>query len=406
MTFAVLQEARKPEPIRVGLVGCGGRGTGAAEDVLNAAPAVRLVALADVFPDRIAKCREHLVSLRHEGYAVTDEHCYPGYDGWRRLLDCGVDLVLLCTPPGFRPLHFAAAVEAGKHVFFEKPVAVDPVGVRKILASGEEAERRGLAVVTGTIYRHTRKFIETVRRIHDGAIGEILSFRALYNAGALWRYDRKSGDRELEFQVRNWPYFDWLSGDIVVEQHVHTLDVVSWVLGRKALRAIGTGGQAARTGPEHGNVYDHFAIDYAFDGGVHGLSMNRQVAGAHGEVGAWFVGTEGVASPYEGTIAGSKPWRFEGEPENAYVREHTDLIESIRAGKPLNEARQIADSTLLAILGREAAYTGKTITWEQILASDLDLTPQGFDWANPDPARDPPVRAVPMPGRSREARTA
>jgi predicted dehydrogenase len=397
----VSRDSKGPEPIRAGLVGCGRRGTGAAENFLMAAPGLRLVALADAFPDRLAECRTYLAGLKHEGYAVEEERCFAGYDAYRRLLDCGVDLVLLCAPPGFRPLHFAAAVTAGKHVFFEKPVAVDPAGVRKILAAGEEAGRKGLGVVAGTLYRHHRKFRETIRRVHEGAIGKVLSARAWYNTGALWRYDRKPGERELDYQVRNWPYFDWLSGDILVEQHVHTLDVVAWTLRAKPARAIGTGGRQARTGPEHGNVYDHFAVDYAFEGGVHCLSMNRQIAGAFGEVGAWFYGSEGVASPYAGTIAGANPWTFQGEAPDAYVQEQTDLIESIRSGSPLNETKQIAESTLLAILGREAAYTGKALTWDEILASSLDLTPSGFDWANPGIAYEPPVRVVPMPGRPR-----
>jgi predicted dehydrogenase len=389
------------EPIRVGLVGCGSRGTGAAEDCLKAAPAIRLVALADAFADRLERCRAYLAERRLEGYDVSDERCFVGFDAYRRLLDAGVDLVLLATPPGFRPLHFAAAVAAGKHVFMEKPVAVDPVGVRRILAAGEEAQRKGLGVVAGTLYRHDRKFRATIARVHDGAIGEIRAGRCAYNTGTLWRHDRKPGERDLEWQVRNWYYFDWLSGDHIVEQHVHTLDVMNWVMGGPPVRAGATGGRQVRVGPEHGNIYDHFAVDYEFASGAHVLSMCRQIARAYGEVGAWFTGTKGRAAPYSGRIEGENPWAFEGEAPNAYVLEHTDLIESLRAGKPANETRQIAESTLTAILGREAAYTGKTLSWEDLLASVLDLTPPSLDLENLTSEAVPEIRPVPQPGGAR-----
>jgi len=389
------------EEIRVGLVGCGSRGTGAAEDCLKSAPGIRLVALADAFSDRLERSRRYFSEQRLDGLDVADERCFVGYDAYRRLIESGVDLVLLATPPGFRPLHFEAAIAAGKHVFMEKPVAVDPVGVRRILAAGEQAREKELGVVAGTLYRHDRKFQETIRRVHDGAIGDIRAGRCAYNTGTLWRHDRKPGESDLEWQVRNWYYFDWLSGDHIVEQHVHTLDVMNWAMGGPPVRAIATGGRQVRVGPAHGNIYDHFAVDYEFASGAHVLSLCRQIAGAHGEVGAWFVGTKGRAAPYSGRIEGESAWSFEGKAPNAYVVEHTDLVRSLREGKPLNEARQIAESTLTAILGREAAYTGKSVAWEEMLASDLDLTPPSLDLESLADRMVPEVRPVPMPGVAR-----
>jgi len=379
--------------LKVGLIGCGGRGTGAAEDCLRAAPRVQLVAVADLFADRAVKCLGWLAEQKLPGFRLDDVRVFTGFDAWCRLIDtAGVDLVLLCTPPGFRPLHFAAAVEAGKHVFLEKPVAVDPVGVRRILAAGERAREQRLAVVAGTIYRHHPAFRETIRRVHGGAIGAVRAARCAYNTGGVWRRDRKPGESDMEWQCRNWYYFDWLSGDFIVEQHVHTLDVVNWALGAPRGRAVGGGGRQARTGPEHGNIYDHFAIDYEYPGGVHVLSVCRQIAGTPSEVGAWFSGVDGTAAPYAGEINGGRAWKFEGEAPNPYVEEHVDLIRSIREKRPLNETRAIAGSTLTAILGREAAYTGKTLTWEDVAGSDQDLSPPRYEFG---PLA---VRPVPMPG--------
>jgi predicted dehydrogenase len=220
----------------------------------------------------------------------------------------------------------------------------------------------------------------------------VLAARCAYNTGGIWRSDRKPGESDMEWQCRNWYYFDWLSGDFIVEQHVHTLDVVNWAMGAHPVRAVGLGGRQSRTGPEHGNIYDHFAVDYEYPGGVHVLSMCRQIPGTPSEVGAWFFGEGGTAAPYDGVIVGERSWRFEGEAPNPYVEEHVDLIRSIREKRPLNETRQIAESTLTAILGREAAYTGKTLTWEDVERSDQDLGPPCHEFGAL------PVRPVPMPG--------
>jgi predicted dehydrogenase len=375
--------------IKIGLVGCGGRGTGAAENCLSSSENVQLTALGDMFPDRIKGSQRTLSKL--QGYKVTDATVFTGWDAYKKVVDSGVDLVLFATPPGFRPIHFAYAVEKGKHVFLEKPVAVDPVGVRKVLEIGKKAAAKKLAVVAGTQYRHQTSFMETIKRIHDGQIGEITGGRAYYNAGTLWKRDRKADMSDMEYQLRMWIYFDWLSGDQPVEQHIHTIDVTDWAMGARPVKAVATNDRQVRVEPEYGNVYDHFTIDFEYPGGKHVMSMCRQIANVDNHVGAYFVGTKGEADVYKAEIKGEKPWKFEGEISiaKAYVQEHADLIASIRNGKPLNETEHVAHSTLTAILGREAAYTGKAITYADMLASDLDLSPEKYEFG-PNAARPSP----------------
>jgi predicted dehydrogenase len=312
-------------------------------------------------------------------------------------VDSAVDLVLFATPPGFRPMHFEYAVQQGKHVFLEKPIAVDPVGVRKALETGKKAAAKKLAVVAGTQYRHQTSFIETMKRIHDGQIGEITGGRAYYNAGTLWKRDRKPEMSEMEYQLRMWIYYDWLSGDQPVEQHIHTIDVTDWAMGGHPVSCVATGGRQVRVEPEFGNVYDHFTMDFEYPGGKHVMSMCRQMANVDNHVGAYFIGTKGEADIYKAEIKGEKPWKHNGEISiaKAYVQEHADLIASIRNGKPLNETEHVAHSTLTAILGREAAYTGKSLKWDEVLASELDLSPPKYEFG------DNPVRPVPKPGTDR-----
>jgi len=381
-------------PLRAGLVGCGGRGTGAAEDFLKSGPNVKVVALADMFQDRLDGCRKYFAEAQVPGFEVTDDRCYTGFDAYRRLIDSDLDLVLLATPPGFRPLHIEAVIDAGKHVFAEKPVAVDAPGVRRVIRAGEKAKEKNLGFLAGTQYRHDVMFRAGVDRVHAGAIGDVLAGNAYYNTGTLWHRAREAGWSDMEWQLRNWYYFDWLSGDHIVEQHVHTIDVCNWVLKALPIRATAVGGRQVRTDPTYGNIYDHFAVDYEYPGGVHVTSMCRQIAGAEGHVGAYFAGTKGRAAIYSGEITGASPFKFEGDRPNMYVLEHKDFVESIRAGKPLNEARQVAESSLTAILGREAAYTGKAIAWDEMMSSDVDFTPPKFEFGALA------VRPVRMPGVS------
>jgi predicted dehydrogenase len=390
--------------LRVGLIGCGGRGTGAAMDCVKAAPGVELVALGDLFQDRLVSCRGHLAALGEKN-KVTDERCFVGFDAYQKVIDSPVDLVLLATPPGFRPQHLQAAVQAGKHVFMEKPVAVDPAGVRSVLASAELAAQKRLGIVAGTQRRHHAGYVETIRRIHEGAIGEILTARCYWNQGGLWSRQRQSGWSDVEWQVRNWLYFTWLSGDHIVEQHVHNLDVINWALRAHPLRAVGMGGRQARTDLVYGNIYDHFTIDYEYPNGVHVLSMCRQIDGTTGNISEQIVGTRGTSDAHSSIRGGGaggdrsprpidSSWRFEGRVPNPYTQEHVDLVRSIRAGKPLNEARQVAESSLTAIMGRMSAYTGQEVTWEQAMGSKLDLIPKRLAFG------PLPVDPVAMPGKT------
>jgi predicted dehydrogenase len=391
--------------IRVGLVGCGGRGTGAARDCLRGSDGVELVALGDLFPEAVTKCRAELSKALSDPalaakYKVTDERCFSGFDAYKQVLASGIDLVILATPPGFRPLHLSAAVEAGKHIFAEKPVAVDAAGVRSVLATYEKARERGLAIGVGTQRRHQAEYVPTLQRIHAGDIGDVLSGQVFWNQGGLWVRDRQPEWSDAEWQIRNWLYFTWLSGDHIVEQHVHNIDVANWVLRAHPIKATAVGGRQWRTDPKFGHIYDHFAVDFEYANGVRILSMCRQIAGTANKIGEHFIGTRGTSNA-AGQITGPKAWSFAKpeKPISPFVQEHTDLIASLRAGRPFNELKQIAESTLSAIMGREAAYTGQEITWDEALNAQQDLTPPDVTLG---PLKTP---AVPMPGLTKLQRT-
>jgi myo-inositol 2-dehydrogenase / D-chiro-inositol 1-dehydrogenase len=384
--------------IRVGLIGCGGRGTGAARDCVLADPGVRIVAMGDLFPDRVERSRNELITHIGDAFQVTPERSFSGFDAGRKVIDSGVDLVILAEPPGFRPAHLDHAIRAGKHVFTEKPIAVDPVGVRSVIASAELARQKGLAIVAGTQRRHDPKYIETIRRIHDGAIGEVLGGQVYWNQGGLWRVERTGQMTDSEWQIRNWLYFTWLSGDHVVEQHIHNIDVANWVLGAHPVKAMGVGGRQVRTDPGYGHIYDHFAVEMEYANGTRILSMCRQQDGTAGFVGERFIGTRGTSNAAD-TIRGEQSWRYRGEAVSPYEQEHVNLVRSIRAGTPINEGRQVAESNLAAIMVREAAYTGQEISWDEAMQSDQDLSPRALAFG---PMEVPPV---PQPGLTKLSRT-
>jgi predicted dehydrogenase len=399
--FSVVRNAwgQNADPIRVGLVGCGGRGTGAAEQILKAGPNVHLVALADLYQDRLEKCLKNLSDPNRKdgalkGCDVTKDRCFTGFDSYKELINSGVDLVLLATPPGFRPLHFAACVEAGKHVFAEKPVAVDPAGVRQFIATGELAQKKGLAVMAGTQRRHDPAFIQAVKRVQDGQIGEILAGRCYYNTGFLWKYERQPGWSDMEWQTRNWYYFTWLSGDHIVEQHVHDIDNVNWLLGLPE-KCLAVGGRAVRTEPLYGNIYDHFACDYDYGDGLQVISMCRQWGNTDMKVAVEMVGTKGTAvMEQDGRlyITGENRWIYRERRLDSRQQEQVDLVEGIRSGNLPNDSRRIAESTLTAIMGREAAYSGQVVEWEQIMSAKQDLVPKKFEFG------PLPMRPLPRPG--------
>jgi myo-inositol 2-dehydrogenase / D-chiro-inositol 1-dehydrogenase len=381
------------DTIKIGLIGCGGRGTGAAIDCMKGSPGVEVVALGDLVPDRLESSLAALTKAFPDRVKVPADRRFTGFANYKQVCALpDVNLIVTAAPPGFRPIHLKAAVEAGKHVFMEKPVAVDPVGIRSVIASSDLAKQKNLAVVAGTQRRHQQRYIEMLKRVHDGQIGEIVSAQCYWNMGDLWVKERTAGMSEMEWQCRNWLYFSWLSGDHIVEQHVHNIDVVNWAMGVMPKNVLGMGGRQVRTAPQFGNIFDHFAVEYEFPNGVRTASYCRQTKGAADRVEERIVGTKGVALSL-GKIVGNKPWEFKGEEINPYVQEHIDLIASIRAGKPLNEGRQIAESTMCAIMGRMSAYTGRAISWDWAMnASKLDLSPAKYEFG-PNP-----VDEVAIPG--------
>ncbi len=386
--------------LRIGLVGCGGRGTGAAADALQADPNVQLVAMADLFEDRLKSSLAILRKNEEIGkkVAVAAERQFVGFDAYKQLIASGVDVVLLTTPPHFRPMHLKAAVDAGLHVFAEKPVAVDAPGVRSVLATCAEAKKKNISVVSGLCLRCSYAFRELVRRIHDGALGEIHTLQADDYRGTIWTRTRMPGDTDMHWQTRNWYYYTWLSGDFNVEQHVHFLDVCAWVMrGRYPARAIGMGGRQVRTGPQFGNIFDHHSVIYEYDDGVKFFSNTRQMAGCTEDMSAAAAGSKGRAIFVEGKgraqiVNGNERWTFRGPDNNIYHTEHDEMFAAIRKGQPINNGEYMAKSTLLAILGRMATYTGQAITWEQALNSKEDLSPPKYEWG---PLPEPPVA---MPG--------
>jgi myo-inositol 2-dehydrogenase / D-chiro-inositol 1-dehydrogenase len=394
------------DTIRVGLIGCGGRGTGAAINALSAAPGVKIVALADAFKDRLEEGRKnlsaHVTKNAAEGARpsdkldVPDDRCFVGLDAYQKLLAVGdVNYIILATPPAFRPAHLEAAVAAGKNIFTEKPVAVDGPGIRRVLATYEKATAKRLAIAAGTQRRHQTGYLETMKLIHDGRIGDIVAARCYWNQGGLWKKDRQAGWSDLEWQMRNWLYFTWLSGDHIVEQHVHNIDVINWAMNAHPASALGMGGRQARTDSAYGHIFDHFTIDYEYENGAHLMSMCRQQDGTDKNVSEALTGTRGSSitqASQRYAIKSEKPWQFPREQDNEpYQQEHVDLIASIRAGKPINELKNVAESTLTAIMGRMSAYTGKRVTWDQALNSTESIVPHKLEWG---PLPSPPV-AVP-----------
>ncbi|HRX11210.1 MAG TPA: Gfo/Idh/MocA family oxidoreductase [Draconibacterium sp.] len=381
----LLDQAPDGKVLKAGLIGCGGRGTGAAINFLDAGPNLQITALGDVFQDKIDNCRAELKAQK--GVEIADENCFVGFDSYQKVIDSGVDIVLLCTPPHFRPAHVEAAVNARKHVFMEKPIAVDPVGARSVLASAKKAEAIGLSMVSGTIRRVQKDYMETWRQVANGGIGEITGANIIRNGGALWYRNRQPQWTDMEYMLRNWVNFCWLSGDHITEQFIHEIDVMNWHIGQNPVSAIGWGGRQRRI---TGDQYDFFSIEYVYDNGMRAHCAARQINGCTNLKVEQINGTRGYADA-SGTLYdlnGNETWKYpkpeEGDTTspwkvtNPYVQEHIDLVTAIRTGNPISDAEAQVNSTLITIMGRISAYTGKEVTWEELMNSDLYLGPKTY----------------------------
>ena len=400
---AFLDQAPDGPVLKAGVIGCGGRGSGAAINFLNAGPNLQITALGDTFQDRLDRCREGI--LKQKNQEVPIENCFVGFDAYQKVIDSDVDIVILASPPYFRPEHLAAAVQAKKHIFAEKPVCVDPTGARSVMATAKKAEGLGLSIATGTQRRHKRDYVANWQQVQQGLIGELTGGNVWWNGGKLWHVDNDPSWSEMEWMIRNWVNWTWLSGDHIVEQHVHNLDVANWFFGKHPVKAVGFGSRLRRI---TGDQYDNFSIDYTFENGMHIHSMCRQINGCANNVSERLQGTKGSTN-CESTIldlAGTELWKYEypldadGKPTNRvsvdpYVQEHIDLVTAIRTGKVFNELEATAISTMVGIMGRISAYTGKETTYEEMMNSDLKLGPTVFAFGPVDIPKEVPIAGLP-----------
>ncbi len=384
--------------LKIGLLGCGGRGRGAASEALAADPNVELVAIGDLFADNNETALKTFLEGEHAAQVkVTPDRSFVGLDAYKGVI-ASCDVVLLCTTPAFRPLHLRACVEAGKHTFVEKPIAVDGPGVRSVLESCRMAREKNLHLMSGLCYRYERKKQQTIQRLHDGAVGDILAMQCTYNTGFLWHRGRQPGWTDMEWQLRNWLYFTWLSADHLAEQHIHSLDKCTWTMRDEyPVKCVASGGRSCRTDPMYGNVYDHFNTVYEWKNGLRLFSSCRQWGGAASDVSDWIFGTKGKANIQAHTIWGENAWRWkdDGVPDDMYQNEHDVFFAKLRRGEIINNGQYMCDSTLMAIMGRMAAYTGQEVTYDAALNSQEQLGPDmaslTFDMA-------PPVPVIAVPG--------
>ncbi len=393
--------------LKIGLIGCGGRGGGAAANALQADPNTKLVAMADAFGDRINVTRKALKAKQAIGgrVAVDDDHCFAGFDGHRKLIESGVDVAILAEPPHFRPMHIEACVEGGVHLMAEKPMAVDAPGVRRVLAAGQKARQKNLSFVSGFESRYSSELREAVARVHDGAIGDIVALRGTYNVGFLWHRGRRPEWTEMQFQMRNWYYFTWLSGDHIVEQHVHFMDRASWIMqDQPPLSAWGFGGRSVRTDSKWGDIFDHHAVQFEYAGGVPMYTFTRQQSGCYNEVSDLVMGTKGrlVKGPYGGRrsglrIEGEVNWSPQGKSGNSEVSCFEEMFAGIRAGRPINDGATMGQSTMVAILGRMATHSGQKVTWDEAIKSDRVLAPKSYAWDADPPVLPRPDGSYPHP---------
>ncbi len=405
-----MAHAASTDELKIALIGCGGRGTGAASQALNTHKQgpVKLVAMADAFEDRLQGALGGLKKDHGDRVDVPADRQFVGFEGYKQAIALA-DVVILATPPGFRPMQFEEAVKQGKHVFTEKPVATDAPGVRKFLAAAEESKKKGLKVGVGLQRHHQLGYLETMKRLHDGMIGDITALRVYWNGNTPWVQERAKLEArfgrkltEMEYQMRNWYYFVWLCGDHICEQHIHNLDVGNWVKGRYPVRANGMGGVQVRKGKDYGEIFDHHAVEYIYDDDSRMYSQCRHIVGCWNSVSEHAHGTKGQAniSSYQ-IMAGSDRWRHRGQNDpDPYQQEHVDLFDAIRNNKEFNEAHNGAMSTMTSILGRMCTYSGKEISMDDALKSDVNYFPEKLAWdALPKSLPGPDgMYEIPMPG--------
>ncbi len=387
--------AGESETLRVGLIGCGGRGTQAVIDALTADPHTQLVAIGDAFKDRALDCLANLKESEkvRDRIVVDEDHVFGDFDAFRKVTDSGVDVVILTTSPHFRPEHLAYAVEAGKHCFVEKPIAVDAPGVRSVQATCERAREKGLSIVSGLHWRYSPGMNEMVDQIREGAIGDIVAIQSNWNVATLWHRGNKPEWSRMEYQMRNWYYYTWLCGDHIVEQAIHSLDKCAWLQGdTQPLRANGMGGRQQRTASKYGHIFDHHSVVYDFPEDLKVFFTCRQQDNVAQEVEDHVLGTKGIAHMIRHRIEGENKWRYRGSSRSPYDIEHEKLFASIRSGSPINNGDYMCNSTMIAIMGRMATYTGKTVTWDECYNSEVRLGPETYEWG------DMPEPSVAIPG--------
>ncbi len=396
--------------LKIALVGCGGRGTGAARQALSTGDGVQLVAMADAFRDRLDESLDTLNKVFKDNpdkLNVPEEQKFVGFDAYKKAIALA-DVVILATPPGFRPDHFEASIDAGKHVFMEKPVATDAPGVRKVLEAGKKADQKGLNVVVGLQRHYQNSYREVIKRINGGEVGDIVSGQVYWNSDGVWVRERKPHQNEMEYQMRNWYYFTWLCGDHIMEQHIHNIDVANWFIGEYPESAQGMGGREVRTGPDHGQIFDHHFVEFTYPSGAVISSQCRHQPNTMSRVAEFFQGTQGTidTSGDRGILKGwdgSEIYNHNTEKDpNPYQQEHDELFAAIRNGDQINDTEYGAKSTLTALMGRMATYSGDVISWKEALNSEKSLIPEKLGWEE-----TPPVLPdgngnypVPVPGET------
>jgi myo-inositol 2-dehydrogenase / D-chiro-inositol 1-dehydrogenase len=409
--------AQADEAIKIALIGCGGRGTGACGQALSTKGPVKLIAVADAFQDQAEKAIEALKNEHADRVDVKDTNVFVGFDAYKHAIDCGADLILIATSPGFRPIHFEYAVQKNKNVFMEKPVGTDAPGIRRLLAAAEVAKKNNLKVGVGLQRHHQIEYIETIKRIHDGALGDISKgeidmMRVYWNDGGVWVRPRKPEQTEMEYQMRNWYYFIWLCGDHINEQHIHNLDVGNWIMNDHPIEAYGLGGRQVLTGPDHGQIYDHHYVEFTYRNGTKMISQCRHWPRTDSDVSEHASGVKGSSdvSSYNIKLRDGSSWHYRGPQSAPYQVEHDDLFNAIRNNLPYNEAVYGAHSTMTSLLGRMATYSGKHVTWDEAINSNLDLHPVVYDfkadpkdlWPNEEVRVAPDKDGkywIPMPGQ-------